>query len=168
MADVGEYDIREFTAAWCHVLVVDLVGNDGFVEAEGILSLVAAGESEDEDGQHGASSKRKRKGTAVVVMLQHRQQLGDQRVNLNAIHGLLEQHRGTRPQMGRVKERLERLEFVVLEHKSGLWQIQTSDRGRRNSQNALAAFIIYLSFARSRCLFRAQYAQFPHEASAHS
>jgi hypothetical protein len=42
-----------------------------------------------------------------------------------------------------VKERLERLEFVVLEHKSGLWQIQTSDRGRRNSQNALAAFIIY-------------------------
>ena len=109
MADVGEYDIREFTAAWCHVLVVDRVGKDGFVEAEGILSLVAAGESEDEDGQHGASSKRKRKGTAVVVMVQHRQQLGDQRVNLNAIHGLLEQHRGTRPQMVRVKERLERL-----------------------------------------------------------
>ena len=59
VADVGEYDNREFTTAWCHVLEVDLVGNDGFVEAQGILSIVAAGESEHEDGQHGASSKRK-------------------------------------------------------------------------------------------------------------
>jgi hypothetical protein len=42
------------------VLEVELVGNDGFVEAQGILSIVAAGESEDEDGQHVASSKRTR------------------------------------------------------------------------------------------------------------
>ena len=52
--------VAEFTTAWCHVLEVELVGNDGFVEAQGILSIVAAGESEDEDGQHVASSKRTR------------------------------------------------------------------------------------------------------------
>ncbi len=60
VADLGEHDMREFTTAWCHVLEVELVGNDGFVEAQGILSIVAAGESEDEDGQHVASSKRTR------------------------------------------------------------------------------------------------------------
>ena len=60
VADVGEHGDRKFTTAWCHVLEVEVVGNDGFVEAQGILSIVAAGESEDEDGQHVASSKRTR------------------------------------------------------------------------------------------------------------
>ena len=60
VADVGEHGMRKFTTAWCHVLEVEVVGNDGFVEAQGILSIVAAGESEDEDGHHVASSKRTR------------------------------------------------------------------------------------------------------------
>jgi hypothetical protein len=58
--------VAEFTTAWCHVLEVELVGNDGFVEAQGILSIVAAGESEDEDGQHVASSKRTRNDDVKV------------------------------------------------------------------------------------------------------